>query len=124
MTGLRPSTTGIYGMINDNDIKEAIENLGQEVTFLPEYFRQNGYKTMGVGKIFHSHAPDGVFEESGGRIRGFGPSPSERFHWDQPKISTDWGPYPATDEEMADYKSARWTIDKLQQKHEKPFFWL
>jgi iduronate 2-sulfatase len=122
MTGLRPSTTGIYGMIDDNDIKEAVESLGHQVTFLPEYFRQNGYKTMGVGKIFHSHAPDGVFDESGGRIGGFGPSPSEHFHWDQPKTSTDWGPYPSNDEEMADYKSAQWTIDKLQQEHDRPFF--
>lgn len=122
MTGLRPSTTGIYGMIGDNNIKGAVEKLNLPVTLLPEYFRQHGYKTMGVGKIFHTHAPDGVLDESGGRVKGFGPVPSERFHWNQQKTSTDWGAFPAKDEEMADYKSANWAIEKLQQEHEKPFF--
>ncbi|MCK5368071.1 MAG: sulfatase-like hydrolase/transferase, partial [Cyclobacteriaceae bacterium] len=38
MTGLRPSTTGIYGMINDNKIREDNE-VTRGILFLPEYFR-------------------------------------------------------------------------------------
>ena len=65
MSGLRPSTSGIYGQISDQDVRSASSAL-DGIKFLPEYFGENGYKTMGVGKIFHGHAPEGVFEVSGG----------------------------------------------------------
>lgn len=78
MTGLRPSTTGIYGMINDNKIRS--ENPAtKDIIMLPEYFRNNGYHTMGIGKLFHDHAPEGVLDEFGGRVKGFGPYPKERL---------------------------------------------
>ena len=79
-TGLRPSTTGIYGQIRDENLRKAHPILNQ-ISFLPEYFANNGYKTLGVGKIFHGHAPNGVFQVSGGRINGFGPKPKEFFKW-------------------------------------------
>ena len=66
MTGLRPSTTGIYGMISDEKVRS--ENPAtKDILFLPEYFRNNGYHTMGIGKLFHTHAPEGAFNESGGK---------------------------------------------------------
>ena len=80
LSGLRPSTTGIYGQIRDENLRKAHPILNQ-ISFLPEYFANNGYKTLGVGKIFHGHAPKGVFQVSGGRIRGFGPKPKESFKW-------------------------------------------
>lgn len=128
MTGLRPSSTGIYGQIQDADIRRdnpATEN----ITFLPEYFKQNGYHTMGVGKIFHTHAPDGVFDESGGRVNGFGPRPDERFVWPGTtsrenfgRTVTDWGAYPAADSLMPDYLSAQWAVERLGKNYDKPFF--
>ncbi len=127
MTGLRPSTTGIYGMIDDNDIKQVLP----DITLLPEYFKKNGYHTMGIGKLFHQHAPDGVFDESGGRTGGFGPRPAERFVWNgigtsDPEIygrtSTDWGAYPEVDSLMIDYQSADWTIERLRRDYDQPFF--
>ena len=121
MTGLRPSTTGIYGQIEDEDLRSAHPML-ETTPFLPEYFAQHGYKTMGVGKLFHRHAPEGVFEESGGRVPGFGPKPERHFHWNQEGTSTDWGPYPANDSAMPDYQSADWAIEKLNQIHDRPFF--
>jgi arylsulfatase A-like enzyme len=128
MSGLRPSTTGIYGQIKDNDIRR--ENpTTRDILFLPEYFRRNGYHTMGVGKIFHGHAPDGVFDESGGREPGFGPLPEERFVWSGEAnkegyggTSTDWGAFPAEDSLMPDYHSARWAIERLNREHDSPFF--
>lgn len=128
MSGLRPSTTGIYGMIEDNEIKNAIDG---EITFLPEYFKENGYHTMGIGKLFHNHAPDSVFDESGGRAKGFGPYPKERFVWDgygtsdrekYGRTSTDWGAFPEYDSLMPDHQSADWVIDRLHRNYEKPFF--
>lgn len=128
MTGLLPSTTGLYGMVEDNEIRES-NAATKECIFLPDYFKQNGYKTMGVGKLFHKFAPDGVFDVSGGRSPGgFGPKPLKRMKWegkrgpDYGKTSTDWGAFPDTDEEMPDYRTAQWAIERLSKEHDKPFF--
>ena len=121
MSGLRPSTTGVYGQIEDPQLREAHPLLAEAV-FLPQYFGQQGYKTMGVGKIFHNHAPEGVFEVSGGRERGFGPNAPTRFHWNKKGTSTDWGAYPAADSMMPDYRSAQWAKERLQEPHDRPFF--
>ncbi|MEA3365026.1 MAG: sulfatase [Candidatus Hydrogenedentes bacterium] len=121
MSGLRPSTTGIYGQIKDENIRRAGDATAN-CTFLPEYLAKHGYKTMGVGKLFHHHAPEGVLEVSGGREKGFGPKPPERWKWDNKGTSTDWGPFPDRDEEMPDYRSAQWAIERLHEDHERPFF--
>ena len=130
MTGLRPSTTGIYGMINDNKIRS--ENPAtKDIIMLPEYFGNNGYHTMGIGKLFHDHAPDGVLDESGGRVKGFGPYPKERLVWDgygtadrekYGRTSTDWGAFPEADSLMPDHKSVDWVAERLNRKYDKPFF--
>lgn len=130
MTGLRPSSTGIYGMIDDNKIRSDNEAT-QDIIFLPEYFSQQGYYTMGIGKLFHSHAPDGLFDESGGRRKGFGPLPEKRFVWDgrgnsdperYGRTSTDWGAFPESDTLMPDHQSADWVIERLNRDYEQPFF--
>ncbi|WP_299057428.1 sulfatase [uncultured Polaribacter sp.] len=135
MTGLRPSTTGIYGMTPDNEIRRAGNPTTKEITFLPEYFAQNGYHTMGIGKLFHIHAPDSVFNESGGRVKGFGPYPKKRLVWDgfgtskskenkgkYGRTSTDWGAFPENDTLMPDHNSVNWVTERLQRNYEKPFF--
>jgi arylsulfatase A-like enzyme len=130
MTGLRPSTTGIYGMIDDNKIKS--DNLvTEDIMLLPEYFRDQGYFTMGIGKLFHRHAPDSLFDESGGRAKGFGPLPNQRFVWDgygtsdrdiYGRTSTDWGAFPDYDSLMPDHQSADWAIERLNRDFDQPFF--
>lgn len=130
MTGLRPSTSGIYGMIPDDKIK-ADNPVTNDIVLLPEYFKNNGYHTMGIGKLFHIHAPKNLFDESGGRIKGFGPFPEERFVWDgygtadstlYGKTSTDWGAFPESDTLMPDHKSVNWAIERLQREQQDPFF--
>ena len=121
MTGLRPSTTGIYGQIADEKIRIA-GDATRGTVFLPEYFKTHGYYTMGKGKIFHEHAPDGVFDLSEGREKGFGPLPEKRFHWDKKGTATDWGAFPETDEEMPDYRTAMWAVERLKENYDKPFF--
>lgn len=130
MTGLRPSTTGIYGMIPDDKVRS--ENPAtKDIVFLPEYFRNHGYHTMGIGKLFHIHVPEGMFDESGGRVKGFGPLPEERFVWDgfgtsdrknYGRTSTDWGAYPEVDSLMPDHQSVDWVIERLNRKYDQPFF--
>lgn len=121
MTGLLPSTTGIYSQLSDKDIKKASPATAN-ITFLPKYFGEHGYKTMGIGKIFHNGAPDGAFEEYGGRIKGFGPHPPDEFVWDSDNTNTDWGVFPERDEDMIDYKSAAWAKERLAEEHDRPFF--
>ncbi len=131
MTGLRPSTTGIYGMTPDNKIRRPGNKTTKDITFLPEYFEQYGYHTMGIGKLFHIHAPDSVFNESGGRVKGFGPYPKKRFVWDgfgkgirgtHGRTSTDWGAFPAKDSLMPDHQSVNWVTERLHRDYDKPFF--
>lgn len=131
MSGLRPSTTGIYGMIDDNKIRREDNLVTKEIVFLPEYFRNNGYHTMGIGKLFHTHSPKGVFDESGGREKGFGPLPEKRFVWDgfgtsdrkhYGRTSTDWGAFPEQDSLMPDHRSVNWIIERLNRNYDKPFF--
>jgi arylsulfatase A-like enzyme len=127
MSGLRPSTTGIYGMIDDEKIVH--DNAAtKDVVFLPEYFKKEGYHTMGIGKLFHEHAPEGQFHESGGRVRGFGPTPEKRFVWEgyagdnYGRTGTDWGAYPMADSLMPDYQSAQWAAERLKRDYDSPFF--
>ena len=121
MTGLAPSSTGIYGHINDDDIKSANDKAAQSV-FLSEYFRQHGYYTAAVGKIFHQSVAKGSFDDFGGRVKQFGPYAPTPLNWDRQGTSTDWGAYPERDEQMPDYDTANWLIEQLGKQHDKPFF--
>ena len=49
LTGLRPSTTGVYGLAPSF---RTIPKLSKRLT-IPQYFAAHGYETYGDGKIFH-----------------------------------------------------------------------
>ena len=51
MTGLRPSTTGVYTNAHDWRVAEEL----QGIPTFPRYFRDQGYQTLGAGKLFHAH---------------------------------------------------------------------
>ncbi len=130
LTGLQPTTTGIYLHINDREVRDA-NKATRTVTFLPEYYERHGYKTMGVGKIWHGNDLADTFQEYGERHEWFGPRPQERINYDptegphydgQSGTSTDWGAFPDSDEEMPDHYYASWAIERLQQEHDRPFF--
>nr|WP_294896718.1 sulfatase [uncultured Pedobacter sp.] len=120
LTGLRPSSTGIYGMIDDNDIKKA-SPITANTKNLPQYFKDAGYTILGVGKVFHQHFPDGLLDKDGG-ASDYGPSPVKKFKWDKKGTATDWGAFPKTDEEMPDEHATVWTVEQLSKNHDKPFF--
>ncbi|WP_258103472.1 sulfatase [Marinoscillum sp. MHG1-6] len=127
LTGLRPSTSGVYFHISDHDLVRQIEMDSIRAVLLPDYLEQNGYKTMGVGKVFHLGDGGGVFDEYGG-LADFGPRPEKHFKYDptwldKPKgTSTDWGAFPEHDSLTFDQRIADWSIEKLGEKHDKPFF--
>jgi len=53
LTGLRPDTTRIW------DFEEQMRNVLPEVVTLPQHFKNNGYFTVGMGKIFDGRCCDG-----------------------------------------------------------------
>lgn len=54
LTGTRPNTNGV------NDITTHFRAKLPDIVTLPGYFRQNGYHTARVGKIFHQGVPGGI----------------------------------------------------------------
>src|SRR5215208_8206776 len=112
MSGLRPSTTGVYE--NGNDWRTVIP----EDLPLTTAFRRAGYYVCGAGKIYH---------EAYRR-------PSE---WDdyleterrdpQPTGDTGVGgikfaPLDCKDEDLREWQITGYAIDQLQKTHDKPFF--
>lgn len=126
LSGLRPSTTGIYSNENFNSYQEIRSNPhSANAILLPEYFSRHGYKTMATGKIFHEGSPLEAFDVVGQQRRDFGPRPEERISYTPPpgySTSTDWGAYPEKDEDMPDWQNAQWAVQQLQEQHQKPFF--
>ncbi|XP_046555768.1 iduronate 2-sulfatase-like [Haliotis rubra] len=47
LTGRRPDTTRVW------DLKHYWRIVGGNFTTIPQYFKENGYRTVGMGKIFH-----------------------------------------------------------------------
>lgn len=127
LSGLYPSTSGVYYQIEDINLKKSSKAI-EQTEFLPKYFELNGYKTMGAGKIFHNGDGAKVFQQYGGNFGIYGPYAEKRFKYD-PKwfgkptgTQTDWAPFPEDEKEMPDYKTVEWVTGQLKLNHEKPFF--
>ncbi|MGQ1786787.1 MULTISPECIES: sulfatase [unclassified Saccharicrinis] len=54
MTGLRPDSLRIW------DNKTRFRDMVPDVLTIPQYFKQNGYQTVGFGKAFHNNDPDTI----------------------------------------------------------------
>lgn len=50
MTGLRPETTGLYTIRRDGRLRPN----QPDVVSMPQLFKQNGYQTISIGKVYHS----------------------------------------------------------------------
>lgn len=119
MSGIYPHR--LQGKLNTDSVvqKEARKN-GSEL--MHTWFRNNGYKTLAVGKILHRHLPEGTLDDSGGRglfSAGLG---KLKRNWPQEGTMTDWAMDPINDEQMPDHQAAQWAVDQLDKKHDQPFF--
>ncbi len=124
MLGLRPTTTGIYGLgpwfLEVPALRDSVS--------LPKYFSQRGYRTLMAGKIYHSHfgrAPGREFDVIGPAANP-GPFPKQKLV-DTPTKNpwVDWGLFDHRDEDKGDYKVASWAIEQLEHcksKPDEPFF--
>jgi len=114
MWGMRPMTTQVFN--NNDDRAEAV----QQAPTIMQYFRDQGYRTLAGGKIFHhsaNHRPS--FEE-------FFPmglfNPKDVMPYPDNGKSWNWGPQDYPEDEFNDYRIADWAIGKLREKHEQPIF--
>jgi arylsulfatase A-like enzyme len=124
MTGMRPSSTGIYGLmpgIRDVEITK-------DLVTLPQTFTRAGYFTYTCGKIYH----DGSMKPQHrvGEFNEWGPAPGmgrpaqriAQLPGPQHPLM-DWGPFPEKDEETADYQIASAAIEALgRAPADQPFF--
>jgi len=122
MTGLRPTTTGIYGLA---PWFRDVETLRERVT-LPQYLAAHGYRTYSTGKIFHGNygrkRSDTEFHEVGPGA-SVGARPKEKLvTTPNPHPLVDWGVFPHRDEDKGDWQVASWAVDQLNQKPPEPFF--
>jgi len=126
MLGLRPTTTGIYGL---SPWFRALPRWRDRVT-LPQHFKAHGYRTLTAGKIYHAGV-GGPAERAAefdvwGPPGGVGVKPENKLipptpMGDHPLM--DWGVFPHRDEEKQDFKVASWAVEQLRTlPEEQPFF--
>lgn len=121
-TGLRPTTTGITSNPSGwfRDLPE-FEN----ILTLPQALAQEGYSTMGFGKLFHlGRGNSTVGELQRYNKFGYGPRQVPKLNYPTGDRITDWG-IPAGDDERAasfDPAIADRTVNALQDEFDQPFF--
>ena len=121
MTGLRPSTTGVYQ--NPQPFRPVLP----DAVTLPMHFMEHGYRAVGGGKIYHGGFPDPQsWEEyfpSQTQNKPPDPMPENRPLNGIPKTAHfDWGPVDVPDQEMGDWKVADWARGELAREQPKPLF--
>ena len=135
LTGISTASNGIYSNGNEaNNIREGSIALKDRETIF-QYFRKNGYTTIGSGKLFHSHH----YEEHVLGFDEFYPSfdtnsPDTWKHKPSDDAFTTKDDFKFTkvggakvifndpDGKMSDTKIAEWVASKLQEDYDKPLF--
>jgi arylsulfatase A-like enzyme len=131
MSGMRPSTTGVYD--NNTDWRKVIP----DVATIPLHFRANGYYAAGAGKIYHeaykrptdwddylgggAGDPDDV--ENPGKAKGR--KAMKAAGSDAPNDGVGgikFKPLNCEDKDMEDFATVSYCLKQLAQKHDKPLF--
>ena len=123
MTGIRPSTTGVY----DNRQPFRRSSVAKDAVTIPQHFRAHGYRAIGGGKIYHGAFPDPVswddYFPSQTKNKPDDVMPEKRPINGIPKTAHfDWGPVMVPDNAMGDMKVVDWAAGELHKKHDKPLF--
>ena len=122
LTGLRPGTTGVYGLAPWFRNLEEFKNL----VSLPQYLARHGYRTYSTGKIYHGGYGRGKNDKEFdvlGPPAGVGVRPEQKLVDTPAKHPlVDWGVFPHKDEDKGDWKVASWAVEQLNQKPQEPFF--
>src|SRR5688500_4239091 len=144
MLGVRPTTTGIYGLA---PWFRTLPEWRDRVT-LPQHFAANGYRTYAAGKIYHGGTGSPVAGKQGkgrkvgansasaadlpkefdvtGLTPGVGIRPEKKLIGATPMGNNplmDWGVFPHRDEDKGDYQVASWAIEQINSApKDRPFF--
>ncbi|MBM3861826.1 MAG: sulfatase [Verrucomicrobia bacterium] len=140
LLGLRPTTTGIYGLA------PWFRNVPQwkDRVTLPQHFAAHGYRTLATGKIYHGGTGGGGGGKGKGKAKtastaaaefqitapygGVGTRPPKKLipptpMGDHPLM--DWGVWPLDNDDTSkgDYQVASWTIEQIKNApKDQPFF--
>lgn len=126
MLGLRPTTTGIYGLAPWFRTLPA----WRDRVALPQHFKAHGYRTLTTGKVYHGSVggpPQQAAEfDVWGPPGGVGVRPAQKLVGPTPMGDNplmDWGVFPHRDEDKQDFKVASWAIEQLRAlPRNQPFF--
>jgi len=131
LTGVAPYRSGCY--VN-SPTQTWYEILLPTADPLPAHFRACGYETAGAGKVYHhyqnhpaswddfwpsknlqfppTHVPAKEFQPAFDKM----PRTKNRY------MEFNWGPLDKEVDETGDWMSMKFVSQKLQEKHDKPFF--
>ena len=141
LLGLRPTTTGIYGL------SPWFRTLPQwkDRVALPQHFENNGYLTAATGKIYHGGTGGGGGGSKGKNaakktpaaqpefmrtapLGGVGTKPPQKLTPPAPMgnhPAMDWGVWPKDNDDTGkgDYQVASWTVEQIKTApKDQPFF--
>ena len=131
LTGLNPVTTGVYE--NNDHFQSSKQAL--DATLIPEHFKNNGYRTMWSGKLFHTGTSDHIsrpgkarmnamWDDMEGSDGGYGPNAKTSSipkHIKRPGFF-EYESWDGPDEDFPDVVNTNLTIERLQQDYDSPFF--
>lgn len=127
LTGLRPDTTKIF----DNNI--AVRDTLPDVVTLPQLFKNNGWRSVRAGKMYHMDvpgsvgtnkwddppswdvaiSPPGAEQRTPGKARNI--TAGKRARWDTVAFDGDGA-------DQADEQTTRIAIDTMNQHRDRPWF--
>ena len=120
LTGLRPDTTQVFD--NRTHFREKLPN----VVTIPQLFRENGYHTIRLGKIFHDGAQ---MEDAKAWDSSEYPRPTQRGLTGEGRNLTEgrlkwcaWRAAEGVDEDQPDGQIAAQAVTFLKRSHDRPFF--
>ncbi len=97
MTGMRPDYTKVW------DLKTKMRDMRPDILTMPQYFKQNGYTTLGLGKVLH------------GAVKNDAPSWTEDFIEDTDLAYAEGYPMPANKDYQS--KEAQALYSRLAKKY-------
>jgi len=120
LTGLRPDRTGVL------DNSTHFRTLLPDVVTLPQLFRESGYFTMRLGKIYHG--TESMEDPKAWNVALY-PKATPLGHKGERRNMTDgevrwcwWMAAEGGDEDQSDGQIARHAVEFLRREHERPFF--
>lgn len=121
LTGMKPETTTIM------DNRKALQSVIGDWVTLPALFRQNGYYTMSLGKIFHRSEEEHNDFKAWDEIHTFqttdiGKKGEQRNITEGVLKWCAWQAAEGTDEDQRDGQIAKKAVDFIRSKHDQPFF--